>query len=106
MIRAGKLDRLIQIQRSTETIDAAGVPSPSWSTIATVRAELVDLATEEMIRAYGASTEIAVVFRTWWRDGVGLADRILFDGDAFNIRGVKEIGRRRLLEIRAERIGQ
>lgn len=105
MIRAGKLHHTIVLQRSTETIDAAGVPSPSWSTVAVMRAELVDLSTEEMIRAYGASSETTSLFRTWWRAGVELADRLIFNGQAFNIRSVKEIGRRRSLEIRADKVG-
>jgi len=105
VIRAGKLHNTILVQRSNETIDAAGVPSPSWSTIATLRAELVEFTDEEMIRAYGASSETSVVFRTWFRDGVELSDRILFRGEPFNIRSVKEIGRRREMEIRAEKVG-
>jgi SPP1 family predicted phage head-tail adaptor len=105
VIRAGKLHHTILLQRSTETIDAAGVPSPSWSTITVLRAEVVDLTAEEEIRACGASSEASVVFRTWWSAGVELADRILFHGEPFNIRSVKEIGRRRHLEIRAEKVG-
>jgi head-tail adaptor len=52
-----------------------------------------------------ATTKATVIFRTRFLEGVTLADRIAFNGGYFNIKHVGEIGRRRGLELRAERLG-
>lgn len=103
-MRAGQLDRVITIQRSTSEIDEYGNPAATWSDIATIRAQLVQASTEEFIRGYGASDETAIIFRTRFLE-VGPADRIVFDGANHNIKELKEIGRRRGLEIRTVRLG-
>lgn len=105
MIRAGKLDRTITIERSTETIDAAGVPVVTWATLATMRAELTEASTDETIVDSGASTDTTVTFRTRFLDGVTVADRVTYAGRAFNLKGIRELGRRRGLELRTERVG-
>jgi SPP1 family predicted phage head-tail adaptor len=99
-MRAGKLDRTITIERAGETLDEYGVPSEGWAPVATVRAQLVQASTEEAIRAYGAATEVLTIFRTRFVEGVTPADRITYDGRPHNIVELKEIGRRRGLEIR------
>src|SRR5262245_26543489 len=101
MIRAGKLDRVITIDRATTTIDASGAPQEAWSTVATMRAELVDASADEIMRQNGANSETTITLRTWFTPGVTLADRVTYDGRPFNIKSVKEIGRRRGLEIKA-----
>lgn len=105
-MRAGQLDRVITIQRSTGGIDELGNPAGTvWSNIATIRAQLVQASTEEFIRGYGASGETAIIFRTRFLEGIGLADRIVFAGGNHNIKELKEIGRQRGLEIRTVRLG-
>jgi SPP1 family predicted phage head-tail adaptor len=105
-MRAGKLDRTITIERYTETLDEYGNPGgQSWSTLATLRAQIIEASTEEFQRAYGASSETAIIFRVRFMDGVTLADRVSYDGKAHNLVEVKEIGRRRGLELRCKRVG-
>lgn len=99
-MRAGRLDRTIKIQRSQYIVDEAGNPKYTWSTIATVRAELVQASTEEFMRAYGVTDETAVIFRIRYIANLTTADRIVYDGENHNIREIKEIRRRRGLEIR------
>ncbi|MDW9626495.1 phage head closure protein [Sinorhizobium meliloti] len=103
-MRAGRLDRSITIQRSTYEIDPAGSPVYTWTDIATVRAEIVQASTEEFIRSYGASDETLVIFRIRFLDGVTNADRVTFEGEHHNIKEVKEIRRRRGLELRTVRV--
>lgn len=105
-MRAGKLDREIILERASQMIDALGVPASTWALLATMRAEIVEAAADEAMRDSGASSETSITFRTRYFGGLTLADRLTFDGHAFNIREVKELGRARGLEIRAERIGQ
>jgi len=104
-MRAGKLDRTITIDRVTEEIDNYGNPTSTWTTIATLRAQLIQASTEEFMRDYGASSETAIVFRTRYLGGITLADRVTYDGNAHNLIEIKEIGRRRGLELRTRALG-
>lgn len=105
-MRAGSMDRTITIQRVSTSIDASGTPAEIWSDLVTLRAQQVQASTEEFMRAAGASDETVVVFRTWWRDGVTNADRIIYGGVIHNIKETKEIGRRNGLEIRTLSYGK
>ena len=104
-MRSGNLDREITIQRATTTIGDAGTPQETWADIATLRAQLIETTTDEYIRGNGASTERIVVFRTRYIDGVTAADRIFYECQPFTLKQIKELGRRKALEFRAERIG-
>jgi SPP1 family predicted phage head-tail adaptor len=104
-MRSGNLDREIIIQSSTTVMSDAGAPEITWTTVATLRAQRIEATTDEYIRGYGASTERVMVFRTRYIDCVTGADQILFEGQPFVIKQIKEIGRRKALEFRAERIG-
>jgi SPP1 family predicted phage head-tail adaptor len=105
-MRSGKLDKTIIIERAATTLDGYGVPSEDWSTFATLRAERVENAIKESIDAdRGAVTETTIIFRTRFVDSISAADRVIFDGSAFNIVGLSEIGRRRGLEIKVQRLG-
>lgn len=104
-MRAGKLDRAITIQRVATTVNGYGTSDETWTDVATVRAQRVTTSTEEFIRAYGESAEAVAIFRTWWIDGVKLADRVVFEGQNYDIKETKEIGRREGLELRTILIG-
>jgi SPP1 family predicted phage head-tail adaptor len=100
-MRAGSLDRTITIQRSTTVIDDAGTPQQTWATFATLRAQIIQQSADEFIRSEGGGvSENAIVFRTRFVDGVRLDDRVEYKADSFDIKELKEIGRRRGLEIR------
>lgn len=104
-MRAGKLDRKVDIERLTQAPDEYGVPQETWTNVATLRAQLVQASTEEFIRAHGASSESVVIFRTRFLTGVTVADRVIHDSQTFDIKEVKEIGRRRGLELRCLALG-
>lgn len=99
-MRAGQLDKSITIQRGAHVVDDHGTPVFTWSDIATVRAQIVQATTEEFIRGYGASDETVIIFRTRWLAGITTADRCGYDDHTFNIKEIKEIGRRKGLELR------
>lgn len=103
-MRTGKLDRSIVVQRMTETVAAAGTVSPTWATVATMRAELVTDASDETPEAFGEADRARLTFRTHYLAGLSTADRVLFDGAAHNIKRLVEIGRRRGLELTVERV--
>lgn len=101
-MRAGKLDRTIKIQGFTNTVNEYGTPVQDWTDKATLRAQIIQSSTEEFIKG-GAVDETVIVFRTRWLAGVTTADRIEYEGQAFNLKETKEIGRRKALELRAVR---
>jgi SPP1 family predicted phage head-tail adaptor len=105
-MRSGRLDRAIELQSATLQDDGAGNQTETWTTYATMRAQLIEGSTEEFIRNWGASSEPAFVFRTRWLDGVTLAHRVIYDGTIHPIKELKEIGRRRGLEIRTAGYGE
>jgi SPP1 family predicted phage head-tail adaptor len=104
-VRAGGLDKVITIERSSTTLDANRATVEIWSPIATVRAGIVKASTEEFMRDRGASSETTITFRLRYRDDLTLADRIAYDSDTYDIKDIRELGRRRGLDIRAERTG-
>ena len=104
-MRAGKLDRSITIKAHTRTgTTPAGAPILSWTVFATVRAQIIQMSTEEYLRAYGETDSLAVIFRLRWLAGVTTEHRVVFEGRTLNIREVKEIGRRHGLELRCEEV--
>lgn len=104
-MRAGKLRQVITVQAFTSTVNEAGTPIMDWTDKAVLRAEIVQQSTTEFIRNHGASDEEVIIFRTRFLAGVSNADRIMFRGEAFNIREVAVIGHDRGLEFRCVRLG-
>lgn len=105
-MRAGKLDREIQLQSFSNTVEADGTPVGAWANVpgGNVRAELMHASTEEYQRAYGEGGNTAIIFRIRWLEGVTTDHRIQYAGTELNIREVKEIGRRKGLELRCEEV--
>lgn len=104
MIRAGKLDRKITVEAETETISPAGTVTVEWQIVATLRAEVLQAGTAEALAAFGEEATATIGFRVRYFPGLTTAHRVTYDGRAFNIRDVKEIGRRRGLEIICDRV--
>lgn len=101
-MRAGNLDRVIEIETNTPVIDpGSGEHVPAWSPLATMRAQIVEQSTEEFFKAGGILSDDTVVFRTRYVVGVTTMSRILYAGRYYNIGQIKEIGRRQGLELRA-----
>lgn len=104
-MRAGTLDREIVIETPTETVDDYGNPQSEWTAIGIMRAQLIEASTDEFMRNYGAASEHVVVFRTRYVLEVTVGCRVHYGWHHFIIKQVKEIGRRRGLELRCERTG-
>jgi SPP1 family predicted phage head-tail adaptor len=100
MMRAGQLKETIILQRATTTVDASGTPLETWAELATIRAQVIQSTTEEFMRGWGSSTEAATIFRIRWRDGITLADRVSFKGRNFDLKEIRELGRRAGLDLR------
>jgi head-tail adaptor len=104
-MRAGNLDRIIQIQRSTTALDMNGAPMRAWTLFALMRAQKLENSINDREGARGDTTDNIITFRMHWIDGVGLENRIFYQDHAFKIMSIKEIGRRVGLDIMCERVG-
>lgn len=103
-MKSGKLVHVIEIQRGSATVNAAGTPTTTWVKLATLRAELVERSTEEFLRNAGETTETTIVFRTRFLSGVLDSDQVSFDGGIYDIGELVTIGRNKGLEIRCKEI--
>lgn len=101
---AGRKDRRIQIQEETLVSDGGGGFVQSWSTIRTVWTELVQQSGREFVQSDRTATERRAVFRLHWLTGITTAMRVVYGGEDFNIREVRELGRRDGLELHCEAI--
>ncbi|MDW9841137.1 phage head closure protein [Sinorhizobium meliloti WSM1022] len=100
-MRAGKLDRTITLERLTETLNENRTPVPAWSTIATVRTEILQQSTNEFLTGYGEAQAGTIIFRIRYLPGITTAARVTYAGTVYDLQEIKEIGRRRGLELRA-----
>jgi head-tail adaptor len=114
-MRAGSLDRTIVIQKPVfDEISDSGEACTEWLSILTARAEVIDARASEAGVDYGEAETVLRTFRMRWPPKVNLATglpieittaaRVLYEGVTFDIKDIVEIGRRRGLELRCERI--
>ena len=103
-MRSGNLDRTIVIQAYTQTgANEYNEPQLSWTTFATVRAQLIQAQTDEFLSgSSGVIDRVTAVFRIRWLDSLTSEHRVSYGGKVFDIQQVTEIGRRRGLELRCE----
>ena len=105
-MRAGSLDRIIEIQVQTLTgLDVFGTRTLVWTKLATMRAQVLQFAVDDREGTRGHTTETSITFRCRWLDGVTLESRVLYEGQSYTIRRIKEIGRRVGLDIVCEKVG-
>lgn len=105
---AGKLDRTITLQRRNATVADSGAVASIWTNLATIRAELMQASAGEAVVDLGEAETVTRLFRIRWTPSIEITtdDRLIYAGAAYGIRDVVEIGRRRALELRCERIRQ
>jgi SPP1 family predicted phage head-tail adaptor len=100
----GEMDRLIDLQRATESTNAANEVVKTFATLVSVWASAIPTSDSERARAGEVMSQIDMRFRIWYSSTVAnldTRDRIVFDSRTYDIVGVKEIGRKMLLEISA-----
>ena len=104
MIKAGKLDRYITLEREIEQVAASGAVSKFWAGFAHVRAERLQASTEEYLAGFGEADAGGAVFRIRYLPGIITGNRVVCDGVAYDINEIAEMGRKRGLELRCVRI--
>ncbi len=101
---AGRLDRRVELRRATTTYDSFNAPISTWATLQKVWAEAKPVLDGEKQQA--GQTLASKSYRFTIRYSTDVADldprdRLLFDGRTYEINAVKEMDRRRWLEITA-----
>lgn len=104
MLNIGKLDRRITIERQTETVSPSGDVVKAWTPIATVWAEVLQSTANEFFTGYGEAETGTVIFHVRYRPGITTADRVTYAGSAYDLKEIKELGRRDALELRGEAV--
>lgn len=104
-MRAGNLDRVIEIQRRTTGLDLYGTPVDTWTQVETMRAQLIKNAADNQEGQRGDITNAFLNFRMRYLDDVTLENRVTYQGQQFEIISISEIGRRVGLEITCQRVG-
>jgi head-tail adaptor len=108
-MRAGKLDRKLTFKRlnDTHTVSPDGALSEEptdWSIFAEARAELVSDALTMSPATYGSTSSDELVFRIRYRTDLRLGDHVHFGCRVLKLTGIRELGRRRELELRCEAV--
>lgn len=104
-MRAGNLDRIIEIQRRTTGLDLYGTPVETWATFATMRAQLLKTAIDDQEGARGHTTDAVLTFRMYYFASLSLNDRLLYEGQQYDVKQITEIGRRVGMDVTCERVG-
>jgi len=99
-MRAGKLDRRVQLQHRTLSRNGSGEQIASYTTYATIWAGKRDLRGREYFAAQQLNAELQATWALRWRDDVLETDRLIDDaGGIFDVTHVAEIERRKGLDL-------
>jgi len=96
----GRMDRKITIEKVTETRSSSGQVTKTWSTFASVWAEKIDSGSREFFNR-GAVAETATVFKIYYLNGLTQKHRVKYNNEYYDIKSIKELGRREGHEITA-----
>lgn len=101
-MKAGRLDRRLMIRK--RVVDSGGPwgDVTSWPEWREVAARLEHVNEDEAFAANELYTVRIVTFETRYLPGVDNQDRLECEGQFYDILGIREIGRREGLEIKAQ----
>ena len=100
---ASRLRQRVTIEQPSESADGAGGTTRSWTTLATVWAELLPLRGAENLLAFQQQAELTHRVTLRYRDDVTTAMRLSYDSRVFNIRSTRNVEERdQLLELLVE----
>jgi SPP1 family predicted phage head-tail adaptor len=101
-MRAGDLDRKVNLERYTLNQNDFGEPIETWSLIASVWASRAILSGNETFESDQTAALALYRFRMYYRSDLDATCRIVYEGRNYNIKFIAEIGRREGLDITAE----
>jgi len=101
-MRAGSLDRRVTIRRQSQNRNEYNELENVWNDVRTVAASRTDLSATERFVAGQLYAVRAVTFRTRYMADLLPTDRLVCEGVTYEVKGIRELGRREGLEIAAE----
>ena len=87
-MRLGPLNKRVDIQARSATVDAFGQESETWATVATVWASVEPLSGRELLAAQQVQGETTHRIRMRYQSGVTTSSRLLFNLRPFDVRSV------------------
>ncbi len=96
------LDRRVRIERRVAVRDALGGEAVTYALRARVHAEVIHTRGREAFLNQQMQPTADIEFRIRWRNDVAQTDRVVHDGQAYDIQYLAEMGRRRRLRIVAK----
>jgi SPP1 family predicted phage head-tail adaptor len=98
----GQLDREIKLLAYTETHGPSGGVIRTEVVIANLWAKVVQISGYERYASDRVIGSRGARFTIWFRNDITLKHKIEYDGQKYDVTGIKEIGRHDALEISAE----
>jgi len=102
-MRAGRLDKVLTLQKRTLTANDYGEEVPSYSTLATVWGRKIEVGGNEKYASLQVVGEIDCKFRIRYRSDLTTVNRVVCNSETYDIKSIIEIGRREGLELLATR---
>ncbi|HEY3679040.1 MAG TPA: phage head closure protein [Bradyrhizobium sp.] len=96
---AGAMDRVTVILSRTLSPNSYGEQIETFTALATVWAEKIELSGQELLLAQQVSAETTLKYRIRWRPDVTATCRLLVDGVTYGIVYIAEVERRERLEL-------
>lgn len=103
MPNIGHMRHQIQLQKPTNTVDAGGGITESYTTLVNLFAMIEPKRGNESLRQGQVKEQTTHLFTIRYRKDIGTNFRILFNDDFYNIKYIKNIDHRnRYLELECE----
>lgn len=95
-MQAGKLRHVVELQRVAVALDSHGDEAKTWTTLATVRAQVWPLSGREFVAAQTAQAELTTRIDIRARADLALTpkDRVKWGTRTFDIRHIVDVGAR------------
>ncbi len=106
VLNAGELDRRVTLQKYALTRNADNEPLETWADIRTVWASWRRASARETLAGAQVSASATDIFEIRWASDLAeldAKDRVVYQGRAYDVVAVAEIGRREGLRIDAVR---
>ena len=87
-MRAGRLQKIITIQRYTTSKNSIGEVVEDWTDLFTARAEIKPLTGKEIFANNMIRAEMSHKITIRYQDGIKVTDRIVFNGRFFDITSI------------------
>lgn len=101
-MRSGSLNETIVIESKSSSPNEYGEPEETWSTHATVRANVRQLTASQRFQGAGELSKRISMFKIRYLSTLAEEMRISYDGFYWDIMGIAETKRGREMEITAE----